>query len=81
MLYPIEKNLPDFNLNSSKEIRGGLIKDYKRPRVENINNFINPSIFPILFEEVFSSIQKVDLESRKSLLDMNFNLLAVKFNF
>lgn len=76
MLYPIENNLPEFNLNLSRDIRGSLIKTYKRPEIENVNNFINPSIFPILFEEVFPSMQKVDLESRKSLVDMNLNFMV-----
>lgn len=76
-MYPIEHNLSDFNKNLSKEIRSYLIKSYQRPKVENINNFINPTIFPILFEEVFPLIQKVDLESRKSLVDMNMNLIVI----
>lgn len=75
-MYPIENNLPEFNKNSSKEIRTNLIKTYQRPKIENINNFINAAIFPILFEEVFPLVQKVDLESRKSLVDMNLNLIV-----
>jgi len=80
LLYPIENNLPEFNRNISKDIRSDLILTYKRPKIENINNFINPSIFPILLEEIFPSTQKLDLESRKTVVDMNFNLM-VKKNF
>jgi len=77
-MYPIENNLPEFNRNLSKEIRINLIKTYQRPKIENINNFINPTIFPIIFEEVFPLIQKNDLESRKCLVDMNMNLIVNK---
>jgi len=82
-MYPVENNLSEFNKNLSKEIRSDLIKTYKRPKIENINNFINPAIFPVIFEEVFPSIQKVDLESRKSLVDMNMNLhvIIILYNF
>lgn len=46
-----------------------LIKNYQRPKIENANNFINSAVFPILFEEVIPYIQKVDLESRKYLVN------------
>ena len=84
VLYPIENNLQDFNKNLSNEIRNHLVKSFKRPKIENINNYINPAIFPILFEEVFPSIIKVDIDSRKSLFDMNINykvnkILKIKY--
>ena len=74
MLFPIERNLPEFNKNLSKELRDNLINTYKPPKIENVNNTINPSVFPILFEEIFPLSQKVDLESRKYLVDMNHNV-------
>ena len=71
MLFPIERNLPKFNENLSKELRDNLINTYISPNIENMNNIINPAIYPILFEEIFTLNQKVDLESRKYLNDMN----------
>lgn len=75
MLFPIERNLPEFNRNLSKELRDNLIITYNSPKIENMNNIINPSIYPILFEEIFPLNQKVDLESRKYLNDMNNNVI------
>jgi hypothetical protein len=81
MLFPIEKNLQEFNANLSKEIRDNLINSYKSPKIENFNNVINPSIYPILFEEIFTLNQKVDLESRKYINNNNNYVYKFKYKF
>lgn len=53
LLIPIEANLQEHNNAQASEIRQNLISLYKPPTIENENCKINPSIYPILFEETY----------------------------
>jgi len=70
LLFPIEKNLQNLNMSTALEKRENLKKIYKRPIIEISNFKINPSIFPIIFEETY--IKKINQSTdKKSLLDSN----------
>ena len=70
LLFPVEKNLQNLNMSTALEKRENLKKIYKRPIIEISNFKINPSIFPIIFEETY--IKKINQSTdKKSLLDSN----------
>ena len=70
LLFPVENNLQNLNMSNAIEKRENLIKIYKRPIIEISNFKINPSNFPIIFEETYikNINQNVD---KKTLLDSN----------
>ena len=51
IIYQLENNQLKLNENLSSEVRNTLIKTTSKPYIEITNLYINPDIFPILFEE------------------------------
>ncbi len=70
LLFPVEKNLQNLNMSNAIEKRENLKKIYKRPIIEISNFKINPSIFPIIFEETYTKNLNQSTD-KKSLLDTN----------
>ncbi len=66
-MIPIENNLPDLNNNQANEIRQILPDLLSKPIIENMNNYIKPNTFPIIFEEVYVRQQTTTENNKKSI--------------
>jgi hypothetical protein len=67
VMIPIENNLSQFNNAQANEIRLVLPEMLSKPTIENMNNYIKASIFPILFEEIYVRHISTSENNKKSL--------------
>jgi len=69
-MIPVESNLTVFNNTQATEVRQILPGILSKPTIENMNNYIKPSIFPIIFEEIYVR-QTYSSENNKKSLQMD----------
>ena len=77
LLIPIEVKLQEHNNTQANEIRNSLINNYVKPSIENENYKVNPSMFPILFEETY--MKNLNQNSDKQVI-IDSNVLFSNIN-